>query len=50
MLECYYKARLEAFTEFNCKVGWKVSGLWPVNIRKPLMSRNIVGEKTPITP
>jgi 4-hydroxybenzoate polyprenyltransferase len=42
MLRCYYQARLETITEANCKAGWKASGLWPVNMSKPLMSRNLI--------
>jgi len=38
-LECYRLARSEALTESNIKAGWKGTGLWPVNIAKPLMSK-----------
>jgi len=38
-LECYYQARSVAFTEANIKVGWQATGLWPLFITKPLMSR-----------
>uniref|UniRef100_A0A8H7K8J1 DDE-1 domain-containing protein n=1 Tax=Bionectria ochroleuca TaxID=29856 RepID=A0A8H7K8J1_BIOOC len=37
-LECYYKARLVGLTAMNIRSGWKASGLWPVNVAKPLMS------------
>ena len=36
---CYSKARSDAITERNIRSGWKASGLWPVNVDKPLMSR-----------
>jgi len=39
MLKCILKARQEAVTAQNAKAGWKASGLWPVSIAKPLMSR-----------
>jgi 4-hydroxybenzoate polyprenyltransferase len=39
MLACLLKARREAVTAQNIKSGWKASGLWPVSITKPLISR-----------
>jgi len=39
MLKCILRARQEALTAQNAKAGWKASGLWPVSIAKPLMSR-----------
>jgi 4-hydroxybenzoate polyprenyltransferase len=38
-LQCYYKARINALTSKNIRAGWQATGLWPVNIAKPLMSR-----------
>ena len=38
-LLCYQKARLQALVQPNIKSGWKASGLWPVSMAKPLMSR-----------
>ncbi|OHW97575.1 transposase, partial [Colletotrichum incanum] len=35
---CYQKARLAGLTAQNIKSGWKYTGLWPVEIAKPLMS------------
>ena len=37
-LDCYQFVRVEALTEANCKAGWKVTGLWPLSMSKPLMS------------
>ncbi|KYK58878.1 hypothetical protein DCS_00005 [Drechmeria coniospora] len=49
-LQCYYKARTEGLTERNIKGGWKGSGLWPVNIAKPLMSRLLLQTDPPAVP
>jgi len=38
-LQCYGLARSEALTESNIKAGWKATGLWPINMAKPLMSK-----------
>jgi hypothetical protein len=38
-LICYQKARKDALSISNIKSGWKASGLWPVSMAKPLMSR-----------
>ena len=38
-LRCYYKARLDALTARNIRSGWQATGLWPINMAKPLMSR-----------
>jgi hypothetical protein len=46
---CYCKARKKALTERNIRSGWKASGLWPVNIDKPLMSRLLLQPATPAT-
>ncbi|KAI1855983.1 uncharacterized protein JN550_013924 [Neoarthrinium moseri] len=48
-LSCYRRARLDGLTGQNIKSGWKASGLWPVSVTKPLMSRNLVNS-APITP
>ena len=39
MIKCIVAARKEAITAHNAKAGWRASGLWPVNMDKPLMSR-----------
>ena len=39
MIQCVQKARHDALTSKNIKAGWKATGLWPVSIAKPLMSR-----------
>jgi 4-hydroxybenzoate polyprenyltransferase len=38
-LKCYKQAQIDALTEENYKAGWKASGLWPLNISKPLINR-----------
>ena len=38
-LACYRKARISSLTSSNIKAGWRASGLWPVNMSKPLMNR-----------
>ena len=38
-LICYSRAREVSLTAFNIKAGWKASGLWPINMAKPLMNR-----------
>lgn len=38
-LECYHQARYVALTEANIKAGWRATGLWPLSMTKPLMSR-----------
>jgi 4-hydroxybenzoate polyprenyltransferase len=38
-LICYYKARQESLTGMNIRAGWRATGLWPVSMAKPLMSR-----------
>jgi hypothetical protein len=37
-LESYSKAREAALSDKNIRGGWKGSGLWPVNLAKPLMN------------
>lgn len=44
----YYKARHAAMTEKNVIAGWKVTGLWPVNLAKVLMNPMVT--KTPEQP
>ena len=39
MLDYILRARREAMTAQNAKAGWKATGLWPVSMAKPLMSR-----------
>lgn len=38
-LSCYFRARKKALITDNAVAGWKGSGLWPLNIEKPLNSR-----------
>ena len=38
-LECYSKIRQRGLNEKNVLAGWKVTGLWPINRTKPLISR-----------
>ena len=38
-LKCYCLARSKAFTESNIKAGWMATGLWPINMAKPLRSK-----------
>ena len=38
-IKCYKEAREDALTPANCRQGWSASGLWPVRMSKPLMSR-----------
>ena len=59
-LECYRLAREEGLSIRNIRAGWKATGLWPVNISKPLISpllmannnaQDIIsGPNTPYTP
>ncbi len=35
----YRKARIDSLTAINIKAGWQASGLWPVRLAKPLISR-----------
>jgi hypothetical protein len=44
-LRCYYKARAAAFTEEHIKSGWRGSGLWPINIQKPLSSPYVIPDE-----
>jgi 4-hydroxybenzoate polyprenyltransferase len=37
-LDCYRRARLAGLTSQNIRSGWKVTGLWPVTMAKPLLS------------
>ena len=39
MLDCILRARREAVTAQNARARWKATGLWPVSMAKPLMSR-----------
>jgi hypothetical protein len=41
-LMSYEKARTDAITPSNIKGGWKATGLWPISMRKPLMSRQLL--------
>ncbi|KAL8284538.1 hypothetical protein RB600_009104 [Gaeumannomyces tritici] len=37
-IRCYFVARTAAFTASNMRAAWKGTGLWPVNMAKPLLS------------
>jgi 4-hydroxybenzoate polyprenyltransferase len=39
MIKYIVEARKQAITAYNIKAGWRASGLWPINMAKPLMSR-----------
>jgi DDE superfamily endonuclease len=48
-LECYALAQKEAIIERNIRAGWKVTGLWPVNLQMPLknsLSLDILAGRT----
>ncbi|KAH7230869.1 hypothetical protein B0J15DRAFT_372005, partial [Fusarium solani] len=44
-LRYYHKARAATFTEEHIKSGWRGSGLWPINIQKPLSSRFVIPDE-----
>ena len=46
-LDAYHWARTRAFSGLNIKAGWKVTGLWPVNVNKPLNSRQLLSNSNP---
>jgi 4-hydroxybenzoate polyprenyltransferase len=45
-LFCYQRARSEALTTKNICSGWRGTGLWPINMAKPLMSGLLVENTT----
>jgi hypothetical protein len=45
-LICLREARDEALTARNCRSGWAATGLWPVRMSKPLMSRLLLENTT----
>jgi 4-hydroxybenzoate polyprenyltransferase len=51
-LEYYRRARLIALTASNILSGWKATGLWPINIAKPLLNRLLLENtnQVPTTP
>ena len=50
-LLCYRKARIDALTAINIKARWQASGLWPVRMAKPLMSRLLLeNSNKPVDP
>ena len=57
-LNAYHWARSKALSQSNIKAGWKATGLWPVSVRKPLSSRQLLQnsnstqltELPPVTP
>ena len=44
-LICYIRARIEGLTIQNIKSGWRATGLWPISLRKPLLSPLLVDKK-----
>lgn len=44
-LQCYCKARKAAQTIQNIRSGWRATGLWPVNIQRPLENPLLPGSK-----
>jgi hypothetical protein len=44
-LRCYYKARASAFTEEKIRAGWLASGLWPINVTRPLSSKYVIPDE-----
>jgi hypothetical protein len=44
-LRCYFKARAAAFTEEKVRAGWLASGLWPVNVMRPLSSKYVIPDE-----
>src|ERR1700749_2431562 len=51
-LSCYSTARKAALDSRTARSGWSATGLWPVNISKPLLSRQLIENtnKVPETP
>ena len=49
---CYAKARTAGLTESNIRSGWSGTGLWPIHMTRPLMSRLLLenSNKPPSTP
>ncbi|KAF4449201.1 transposase, partial [Fusarium austroafricanum] len=44
-LRCYFKARAAAFTEEKIRAGWLASGLWPINVMRPLSSKYVIPDE-----
>jgi len=44
-LRCYFKARAAAFTEEKIRAGWLASGLWPINVMRPLSSKYVMPDE-----
>lgn len=44
-LRCYHQARKLALTEKNVRAGWVGSGLWPVNLARPMLNKYLVLEE-----
>lgn len=51
-MDCYYHARLAGLTASNIIAGFRTTGLWPVSLAKPLMSKLMLenSNKASITP
>lgn len=49
-LKTYHKARELAFTSRTIQAGFRGSGLWPINMAKPLMSPLILEDPKPAAP
>lgn len=48
-LRCYAQARMEAFKPANVRQGWLATGLWPINILKPLLSPYLLNPTKEVT-
>jgi len=48
MIRCIVRAQKEAMTAQNIRAGWRASGLWPININKPLSSRLLLENSNPV--
>jgi hypothetical protein len=44
-LRCYHQARKLGLTERNARAGWLGSGLWPVNLAKPMLNPYLILEE-----
>ena len=45
-LHCLQKARCETLTGHHVKAGWRATGLWPLNPRKPLRSSQLLPQSS----
>ncbi|OAQ58123.1 transposase [Pochonia chlamydosporia 170] len=47
-LEYYFKARAAGITKRNILAGWKATGIYPLNMSRPLLSKLLVSAKIPL--